>query len=99
MNQTEKLGVKVQNPELRIVIEGGAFADLVLLEYLRAENLRRCVAAVGGENQDGANELLSEVQIQLQAMAQSSAGVLQECLRVARAQGLVFEIVGDHSRH
>lgn len=89
----ESLGVRVTNPEQNINLEGKTYADLILFEHLRVENLRRCVAALGTLNNDGGDELLAEIAAQLQAMANASAGVRQEHLRVARAQGLRFEIV------
>ncbi len=93
MEAIEKLGVRVSNPEQAITLEGKSFADLVLFEHLRTENLRRCLVALAALNQDGGDELLAEVAIQLQAMANASAGVLGEHLRIAQAQGLRFEIV------
>lgn len=99
MEAIEKLGVRVSNPEQSITIEGGAFADLVLYQHLSAENLRRCLAALNLANLGGENELLAEVQTQLLAMTSSSSGVLHELLRVAREQGLRFEIIGDRTRH
>lgn len=88
----EKLGVRVANPEQNINLEGTSFAELVLFEHLRVENLQRCVAALGKLNHDGGDEPLAEIAAQLQAMANASAGVRQEHLRVAHAQGLRFEI-------
>jgi hypothetical protein len=89
----EKMGVRVSNPDQNINLEGASFAELVLFEHLRTENLRRCVAALGTLNHDGGDELLAEIAAQLQAMANASAGVRQEHMRVAHAQGLRFEIV------
>ena len=89
----EKFSVRIANPEQSITLDGKSFADLVLFEHLRTENLRRCVAALNLGNPDGHSELLTEVQAQLQGMANASAGVLQEHLRIAREQGLRFEIV------
>lgn len=89
----EKLGVRVANPEQTVSISGASYADLVLFEHLRTENLRRCVAALNLESYDGKGELLEEVRAQLQGLANASAGVLQEHLRIAREQGLRFEIV------
>lgn len=89
----EKLGVRVANPEQTVSLSGASYADLVLFEHLRTENLRRCVAALNMESHDGKGELLEEVRAQLQGMANASAGVLQEHLRIAREQGLRFEIV------
>lgn len=89
----ESLGVRVTNPEQSINIEGPSYAELVLFEHLRTANLRRCVAALGVQNPHGEVELLTEIAAQLQAMANASEGVLQEHLRVARAQGLRFEIM------
>lgn len=89
----ESLGVRVINSEQNITLEGKTYADLILFEHLRVENLRRCVAALGVANPHAVNELLIEVQTQLQAMQNASAGVLHEHLCAARAQGLRFEIV------
>lgn len=89
----EKMGVRISDPTKAVTIEGPSFGELVLFEHLRTENLRRCVAALGALNPDGGNEHLAEIAAQLQAMAIASAGVLQEQLRTARAQGLRFEIV------
>jgi len=104
MQAIEKLGVRVSNPDQSITIEGMSFAELVLFEHLRAENLRRCVAvlALGNDVQTSAepeSERMAELQIQLQAMANASAGTLQELLRIARAQGLRFEVIGDLTKH
>ncbi|MEW6590665.1 MAG: hypothetical protein AB1418_06475 [Pseudomonadota bacterium] len=93
MEAIEKLGVRVSNPEQAITLEGKSFADLVLFEYLRTENLKRCAAALALELPDGESERLAELQVQLQAMVNASSGVLQEYLRIAGAQGLRFEIV------
>lgn len=93
MEAIEKLGVRVSNPEQSISLDGKSFADLVLFEHLRTENLRRCVAALGTLNPDGGEEVLAEVAVQLQVMANASAGMLGEHLRVAHAQGLRFETV------
>lgn len=87
----ESLGVRVANPEQNITLAGVSYADLVLFEHLRAENLRRCVAALNLVN--GENETLAEVRAQLQGMLNASAGVLAEHLRIALEQGLRFEIV------
>lgn len=89
----ERMNVRVSNPEQSINIEGTSYAELILFEHLRTANLQRCVAALGVQNPHGEDELLAEVAAQLQAMVNASAGVLQECLRVAQAQGLRFEIV------
>lgn len=87
-----KLGVQVTNPEQNIVLTGASYADLVLFEYLRTENLRRCVAALNLMGPHAENETLVEVRAQLQVMVNASSGVLQEHLRLAREQGLRFEI-------
>lgn len=89
----ESLGVRVTNPEQNITIEGSSYADLVLFEHLHTENLRRCVAALNLVSPYGENETLEEVRAQLQGMVNASAGVLHEHLRIAREQGLRFEIV------
>lgn len=89
----ETLGVRVSNPEQHINLEGKSFADLILFQHMHAANLQRCVAALSAGNPHGDNELLAEVQAQMQAMVNASSGVLQEYLRVAREQGLRFEIV------
>ncbi len=88
----EKLGVRVANPETNIVLEGTSFAELILFEHLRAENLLRCVAAIALANPNGSDELLAETQVQLQVMADATGGRLHELGRVAREQGLRFEI-------
>lgn len=87
----ESLGVRVSNPEQNITLAGASYADLVLFEHLRTENLRRCIAALNLVN--GEDETLTEVRVQLQGMLNASAGVLAEQLRIAREQGLRFEIV------
>lgn len=88
----EKLGVRISDHAKNITIDGKSYADLVLFEYLRTENLRRCLAALNLVGPHGENETLVEVQAQLQVMAKASSGVLQEHLRLAREQGLRFEI-------
>lgn len=88
----EKLGIRVANPEKTIVLEGTSFAELVLFEHLRAGNLLRCILALNVAAPHGEDELLAEIQTQLQGMANASAGVLQDLLRVANEQGLRFEI-------
>lgn len=88
----EKLGIRLEN-EANITLAGASFAEIILFEHLRVENLRRCVAALGVANPNGGDELLTEIAVQLQAMQNASAGVRQEHLRVAHAQGLRFEIV------
>lgn len=93
MEAIEKLGVRVSSPAQRITLDGKSFGDLVLFEHLRTENLRRCVAALNLVGLNGENEALAEVRAQLQGMVNASAGVLQEHLRIAREQGLRFEIV------
>lgn len=85
--------VRVSNPEQNITLTGASYADLILFEYLRAENMRRCVAALNLVSPHGENELLTAVQAQMQAMLNASAGVLSQYLRVAQLQGLHFEIV------
>ncbi|MFZ5483732.1 MAG: hypothetical protein ACOZB0_05815 [Pseudomonadota bacterium] len=95
----EQLGVRVSNPDLMIGIDGQSFADLVLYHYLHAENLRRCLAVLAQESTLDTSEPLSELQAQLQALANGSSGVLSEHLRIAREQGLRFEITGDRTRH
>ena len=89
----EKLGVRISDPTKTITVEGTSFGELVLLEHLRTENLRRCVVAINLVNQDSSNELLAEVTAQLQAMVGASSYTVQELLRMAREQGLRFEIV------
>lgn len=86
------LGVQITNPEQNIVLPGTAFADLVRFEFLRTKNLQRCLAALNLVGPHGENEALVEVQVQLQVMMNASSGVLQEHLRLAREQGLRFEI-------
>lgn len=89
----EKFGVRVANHEQSITLDGKAFANLVLFEHLRTENLRQCVAALNRASPHGENELLAEVQAHIQAMLNASSGMLQAHLGVAHAQGLRFEIV------
>lgn len=84
--------LKVSNPEKVIQIEGGAFANLVLHQSMHAENLRRIVQAISIINKDMDNEDLDKLQNMLQAMMNSTAGVLVEHVRIATEQGLVFQI-------
>ncbi|MEW6415966.1 MAG: hypothetical protein AB1482_12000 [Pseudomonadota bacterium] len=85
---TEKLGVRVANPEQTVILVAGSFAELLAFEHVRAENLKRCAAALALEP---GNEIASEVAAQLQAMGNSTEGVLRELLRIAREQGVYFD--------
>ena len=89
----ENFGVQVANPEQNIVIEGQSFAELICYQHLHTENLKRLVAVLQGLNPDAADELLSAVQINLQGLSNASAGMLSDCLRIALAQGLRFELM------
>lgn len=89
----ENFGVQVANPEQNIVIEGQSFAELICYQHLHTENLKRLVAVLQGFNPDSADELLAAVQINLQGLTNASAGMLADCLRLAMAQGLRFELV------
>lgn len=93
--------VRVNNPEKLVEIQGDSFADLILHQCMHVENLRRVVQAVGQINAEAQDERLSEVQAIVQAMVNSSSGVLVEQVRIATAQGLVFEISDGqaHVRH
>ena len=84
--------VRVNNPEKLVEIQGDSFAELILHQCMHVENLRRVVQAVGQINAEAQDERLSEVQAIVQAMINSSSGVLVEQLRIATAQGLVFDI-------
>ena len=84
--------VRVNNPEKLIEIQGGSFAELILHQALHVENLRRVVQAVNQINAKAQDERLSEVQAIVQAMVNSSSGLLIEQVRIATAQGLAFEI-------
>lgn len=88
----EKLGIRLAN-EANITLAGAAFAELIAFEHLRTENLRRCIAALAEANPGGADERLAEIALQLQVMQNASDGVRREHLRVAKAQGLRFDIV------
>lgn len=94
MNKS-KPSVVVTNPEKIIEIEGGSFAELILHQAMHAENLRRAVRAMAIINGNDQDERLSELQLILQAMLNSTAGVLVEQVRVATTQGLVFELCGE----
>ena len=87
------MGVRISDPAKTISIEGPSFGELLLLEHLRTLNLQRCAAALQQADPHGADELVSEVQVQLLAMAGATSETLRELLRVAYEQGLRFEIV------
>lgn len=86
--------VRVNNPEKLVEIQGDSFAELILHQCMHVENLRRVVQAVNQINAEAQDERLAEVQAIVQGMVNSSAGVLVEQVRIATAQGLVFEISG-----
>ncbi len=88
----EKLGVQLANPNCVVQIDGQSFADLICYQHLHTENLRGAVAALNQANPDGSNEQLAGVQISLQALVNISADALHDYLRLARAQGLRFEL-------
>lgn len=88
----ERFGVRVINPEHMVVVDGQSFAELICYQHLHTENLRGAVAALNQANPDGSNEQLAGVQISLQALANTSADALHDYLRLARAQGLRFEL-------
>ena len=93
--------VRVNNPEKLVEIQGDSFAELILHQCMHVENLRRVVQAASQINAETQDERLSEVQAIVQAMVNSSAGVLVEQVRIATAQGLAFEISEgqSHVRH
>lgn len=93
--------VRVNNPEKLVEIQGDSFAELILHQCMHVENLRRVVQAVSQINTEAQDERLAEVQAIVQAMVNSSAGVLVEQVRIATAQGLAFEISEgqSHARH
>lgn len=84
--------VRVNNPDKLVEIQGDSFAELILHQCMHVENLRRVVLAVGQINAETQDERLSEVQAIVQAMVNGSSGILVEQVRIATAQGLVFEI-------
>lgn len=88
----EKFGVRVSNPDCLIEIDGRSFADLICYQHLHTENLKHVVAVLNCANPDGCNELLSDVQTDVQALANTSTDALRDYLRLARDQGLRFEI-------
>lgn len=88
----KKLGIRLAN-EANITLPGAAFAELIAFEHMRVENLRRCIASLTAANPGGADERLTEIAVHLQVMENASDGVRREHLRVARAQGLRFDIV------
>lgn len=93
--------VRVNNPEKLVEIQGDSFAELILHQCLHVENLRRVVQAVSQINDEIQDERLSEIQVIVQAMVNGSSGLLVEQVRIATAQGLVFEINDGqaHVRH
>ncbi len=92
MMTIEKFGVRVRNPDCLIEIDGQSFAELICYQHLHTENLKHVVAVLNGANPDGCNELLSDVQTNVQALANTSTDALRDYLRLAQAQGLRFEI-------
>lgn len=93
--------IRVNNPDKLVEIQGDSFAELILHQCMHVENLRRVVQAVTQINAEAQDERLSEVQAIVQAMVNSSSGVLVEQVRIATAQGLTFEINEGqpHVRH
>ncbi len=87
-----KPSVIVSNPDKIIEIEGESFASLILHQCMHVENLRRAVHAMSIINADDKDERLTELQIILQAMVNSTSGVLVEQVRIATTQGLVFDV-------
>jgi len=90
----EKLGVQVANPDCVIQIEGQSFADLICYQHLHTENLKQTVAALNQASNGGMDEQLAAIQINVQALANTSAEALRDYLRIAREQGLHFETIG-----
>ncbi len=91
----EKFGVQLIAPESNITLKGQSFAELILLDYLHVENLRRCAVAMSLANPNGENELLADIHVQLQVMIEATDGRLQEMLRVGGAQGLHFKMLSE----
>jgi hypothetical protein len=92
----EQFGVHVSNPEHNITTPAKDFAELVLFEHVLTASLRQCVAELNAIDPNGEDEGLVNVRTQLQASVNASAGVVQELLRVAIAQGLHFKLpTGD----
>jgi hypothetical protein len=92
----ESFGVHVSNPEHNITTPAKAYAELVLFGHVLTASLRRCIAEINDISPHGEDERLVNVQAQLQASANASAGVVQELLRMAIAQGLHFDLpTGD----
>lgn len=91
----ESLGIRSSDPGKNIVLVGKDFGDLILLEHTRSENLQRCAWILEVVARSGADEsaLLAKVSETLKAMGADTAAVVQDFLRVAREQGLRFEIV------
>lgn len=93
----EKLGVQLANPDCVIQIDGESFADLICYQHLHTENLKQTVAALNQASNGGRDERLAAIQINVQALANTSGEALQDYLRIARAQGLRFETIGTKS--
>ena len=89
----EKLGVRISGPAKSITIEVPSYGELILHEFLRAESLPRCAAALAHANPDGADEGLLEVALLLDTLAGASRNLLHELLRIAREQGLHIDVV------
>lgn len=88
-----EIGVSVANPDQSIQITGQTFADSVLWLHVHNQNLIQVLEELRQENPHGENERLATVQSALQGLTNATKGVLDEHLRVAREQGLRFEIV------
>lgn len=87
----ERFGLRVSNPDKPVQIDGQSFAELILYQHLHSENLRRVVAMLNQLNKDGVNEQIADIQINLQALLNTSVDALHDYLRIAQAQGLHFE--------
>ncbi|MDP2025876.1 hypothetical protein [Sulfuriferula sp.] len=94
-----KIGVRVINPELPITIDGASFANLILDQHLHSENLRLAVALLKALNPHDSSEELSALQGNLHGLSMAAAGVTGELLRVASAQGLIFELIESSPLH
>lgn len=88
--------IHVSNPELILSIEGESFASLILHQSYHLQNLLCAVEAMSVINGDQ-DERLTELQIILQAMTNSASSVLVEQVRLAKSQGLVFDITSGQA--
>lgn len=91
----DMFGVRVENPDLAIEIEGRSFAELILNMYLHVENLKKVGQVLEIENGALVNMRLAAAQRSVNSMANASHGLLQEFLRLAHEQGLQFEVVSE----